>query len=224
MGCNGANHSLDCDCGWGGVYHANSGDLTQALAWPMAAGSWINPNAHCPVCNASVFFYKSPTGGKVYFDALGAPWPKHPCVSSAIEAPSSVNEVPDSVYWRARDYFLLWQRKLVTRAGLKVLGLSNKKFTEWMIEETFLRSLKNCKYSPIVALWVLCLPHAVLGEMNFNLEQIKKTTLIEMAKRIQDYFEKWPPRGTEKKACQRIAQLVLDKYGVGNDVVKVKPV
>ncbi len=221
MGCNALNHVPDCDCGWGGVYHGNSGDLTQALAWPMAEGSWINPNAHCPVCNASVFFYKSPTGGKVYFDAIGAPWPKHPCISAAIKTPDSVNEVPDSMYWRAHDYLLLWQRKLVSRAGLKVLGLSNKKFSDWVIEELSMRSLQNNKYSPIVAMWVTCLPHALLGDMDFDLQRIKKTTVIEMAKRIQDYFEKWPPRGIEKKMCYKIAQIVLNKYSAGNDVVKV---
>jgi hypothetical protein len=26
-----------------------------------------------------VYFYKSPYGGRVYFDDLGPPWPKHPC-------------------------------------------------------------------------------------------------------------------------------------------------
>lgn len=41
--------------------------------------SYINPNAYCPVCGEQVFFYQSPFGGRVFFDALGWPWPKHPC-------------------------------------------------------------------------------------------------------------------------------------------------
>jgi hypothetical protein len=41
--------------------------------------SYVNPNAHCPVCNEPVFFYRSPYDGRVYFDALGWPWPKHRC-------------------------------------------------------------------------------------------------------------------------------------------------
>jgi hypothetical protein len=41
--------------------------------------SYLNPNARCPVCGASVFFYQSPYGGRVFFDELGPPWPKHPC-------------------------------------------------------------------------------------------------------------------------------------------------
>ncbi len=46
--------------------------------------SYINPNARCPVCDASVFFYQSPYGGKVFFDELGPPWPKHPCTDNPI--------------------------------------------------------------------------------------------------------------------------------------------
>jgi hypothetical protein len=48
--------------------------------------SYTNPNAKCPVCGALVYFYQSPSGGRVFFDDLGPPWPKHPCTvgSSAI--------------------------------------------------------------------------------------------------------------------------------------------
>lgn len=41
--------------------------------------SWVDPNARCPVCGAGVYFYESPDGGRVYFDELGPPWPKHQC-------------------------------------------------------------------------------------------------------------------------------------------------
>ena len=44
--------------------------------------SYVNPNANCPVCRAAVYFYQSPYGGRVYFDELGPPWPKHPCTDS----------------------------------------------------------------------------------------------------------------------------------------------
>src|SRR5208282_1597883 len=46
--------------------------------------SYINPNARCPVCGASVYFYQSPYGGSVFFDELGPPWPKHPCTDNPI--------------------------------------------------------------------------------------------------------------------------------------------
>ena len=46
-------------------------------------GSWVNPNASCPVCGCAVYFYQSPYGGSVYFDELGPPWPKHACTDHA---------------------------------------------------------------------------------------------------------------------------------------------
>ena len=47
----------------------------------LSAGYTV-PNASCPVCGASVFFYQSPYGGRVFFDSLGPPWPKHACTTS----------------------------------------------------------------------------------------------------------------------------------------------
>jgi hypothetical protein len=46
--------------------------------------SYINPNARCPVCGADVYFYQSPYGGRVFFDELGPPWPKHPCTDNPV--------------------------------------------------------------------------------------------------------------------------------------------
>jgi hypothetical protein len=45
--------------------------------------SFTNPNASCPECGERVFFYQSPYGGRVYFDELGPPWPKHPCTDQS---------------------------------------------------------------------------------------------------------------------------------------------
>ena len=54
--------------------------------------SYTNPNAWCPACGAKVFYYQSPNGGRVFFDELGPPWPKHPCTDrpnvTVIRAPS----------------------------------------------------------------------------------------------------------------------------------------
>jgi len=44
--------------------------------------SYVVPNASCPVCGKIVFFYQSPHGGRVFFDDLGWPWPKHPCTDN----------------------------------------------------------------------------------------------------------------------------------------------
>lgn len=87
--CNAWNHHPGCTCGWGGEGHL--GRRTDGSWSPSSAGStarWLNlssftiPNATCPVCKASVFYYQSPDGGRVFFDELGPPWPKHPCTDT----------------------------------------------------------------------------------------------------------------------------------------------
>jgi hypothetical protein len=80
MACNGNNHGPNCQCGWGGVFHG-LGLTTEKSLWQRKE-SYTNPNAKCPRCRASVYFYLSPFGGKVFFDAMGPPWPKHPCTDS----------------------------------------------------------------------------------------------------------------------------------------------
>ncbi len=40
---------------------------------------FVNPNARCPVCGASVYYYQNELGSRVFFDELVPPWPKHPC-------------------------------------------------------------------------------------------------------------------------------------------------
>lgn len=82
MGCNAWNHPPGCDCGWGGdtgVFYEQPTVRHQSLG---LSGSFVNPTAHCPVCGEAVFYYESPSGGKVWFDELGPPWPKHPCMEA----------------------------------------------------------------------------------------------------------------------------------------------
>lgn len=90
MGCNAWNHHPDCDCGWGGDTSAYriyaSVESVRVFPWARGAAlnyySYVNPNALCPICRERVFFYQSPYGGRVYFDELGPPWPKHPCTNT----------------------------------------------------------------------------------------------------------------------------------------------
>ncbi len=77
----GHNHYADCMCGW-----CVKARFKRQITRPYFVQtrfdtyeSFTNPNAVCPECGAPVFFYQSPYGGKVYFDELGPPWPKHPC-------------------------------------------------------------------------------------------------------------------------------------------------
>lgn len=102
MPCNAWNHSSSCECGWGGQWHGSYGGRQASQSWtdeqisyrdyfhqywtPGRLGriaSYVNPNASCPVCGDRVFFYQSPYGGRVFFDELGPPWPKHPCTDNS---------------------------------------------------------------------------------------------------------------------------------------------
>lgn len=87
MSCNAWNHPPGCTCdfrgGWRGVY--GGGDDHPPGYW-QRSDSYTDPNARCPKCGASVFFYKSPMGGRVFFDELGPPWPKHPCTDNGAAA------------------------------------------------------------------------------------------------------------------------------------------
>lgn len=54
--------------------------------------AFVNPNAKCPVCDKSVFFYQNEIGSRVYFDELGPPWPKHPCTDSNVSQQRETKE------------------------------------------------------------------------------------------------------------------------------------
>lgn len=101
MGCNAYNHRPGCDCGWGGVFYP-LGLLTGVSYWGRNE-SYTNPNAHCPRCGALVFFYRSPEGGSVYFDDLGPPWPKHPCMDTGERSLSAkrAKQVSSTPSWLA---------------------------------------------------------------------------------------------------------------------------
>jgi hypothetical protein len=111
MSCNAWNHAPDCDCGWGGDTGGGGGILSPSELKNAKIEKWVkegwlkssfhfyesftDPNAKCPVCGAPVFFYQSPFGGRVFFDELGPPWPKHPCTDNT-PVSSSIRKVPET--------------------------------------------------------------------------------------------------------------------------------
>jgi hypothetical protein len=58
------------------------GGISSTTADFSTYDSYLNPNARCPVCGDAVFYYQSPFGGRVFFDDVGWPWPKHPCTDN----------------------------------------------------------------------------------------------------------------------------------------------
>ncbi|MER9528521.1 hypothetical protein NKI89_01735 [Mesorhizobium sp. M0309] len=83
------------------------------------------PNARCPVCGISVFFYQNRFGSRVFFDDLGPPWPKHPCTdtstwrankSAAITAPAKQPK------YRA-DWIEKWLPAIIESAEIDILNV-----------------------------------------------------------------------------------------------------
>lgn len=142
--CNAWNHAPGCTCGWGGVGHL--GIRGPGTYSPYAIGSsysgvppikhtfesFVNPNARCPVCGEPVFFYQSPYGGRVFFDELGPPWPKHPCTDNtsipkklgnnlAIKTPNEVKQYG----WQANGWspFFIKHVKRIDKYYLELNGI-----------------------------------------------------------------------------------------------------
>lgn len=93
MGCNAWNHPSDCDCGWGGDTGGGYGGGDGFLTKTQVTEGLVNPNARCPVCGERVYYFESSNGGKVWFDQLGVPWPKHPCMETRSETINSYGEL-----------------------------------------------------------------------------------------------------------------------------------
>jgi hypothetical protein len=80
--CNGRSGSYGNSCGYSSLRSTSDGEV---FDFPFTTyPSYVNPNAQCPVCGATVYFYQSPYGGRVFFDELGPPWPKHPCTDNLV--------------------------------------------------------------------------------------------------------------------------------------------
>lgn len=104
--CNAHNHRIDCTCGFGGDGHLGvRGPSVPLVSVPLArastpTGAWsrstgtanfVSPNATCPVCGAPVYYYQNEHGSRVYFDELGPPWSKHPCMDIPLpQVPSNI--------------------------------------------------------------------------------------------------------------------------------------
>lgn len=151
--CNGHNHKPGCGCGFGGEGHAGAGGshyvpikvrVARPVIFPTTVATWsypsyVDPNAVCPVCKAPVFFYQSPSGGRVFFDEMGPPWPKHPCTDSVLtieigsdsQPPPLLLEKPDSsthrplFNWQKQDWEVFVCEKLIENKDdltIKVMG------------------------------------------------------------------------------------------------------
>lgn len=127
--CNANNHPPGCSCGWGGVWYGSAHDDAAWLfnrappprklgrqkgTFGALAGIVTVPNSRCPVCGATVFYYESPYGGRVFFDALGPPWPKHPCTDNGVSrTPAQASSKP----WHAKDWLPITEASIEMEVG-----------------------------------------------------------------------------------------------------------
>lgn len=138
MGCNAWNHASGCNCGWGGQWHGtylgksisqivNGNKINEFYAayWTYerrtSYESYVNPNARCPVCGKIVFFYQSEYGGRIFFDELGPPWPKHPCTDNSayqyvpVSYLAPVKSKERSIKWQEEG----WEPVLILASNVK---------------------------------------------------------------------------------------------------------
>ncbi|MBZ9864228.1 hypothetical protein LB515_02455 [Mesorhizobium sp. CA15] len=171
MGCNAWNHPKNCSCGWGGVWHGNtpygSGrgaappkpverSYPRALPLSMRSASLdlrslTVPNARCPVCGMSVFFYRNSHGSRVFFDDLGPPWPKHPCTDTSTwrENRSTQITAPAKKPKHRADWLGRWLPFLIvgsSRQQLDLLGIGDGKSITLRLDRDYRGCAVNVAY------------------------------------------------------------------------------
>ncbi|SBS62219.1 hypothetical protein [Vibrio atlanticus] len=88
--CNAHNHLPSCNCGYG---RGRNSSFSSRGYQPSSIESKPEKDKaevfspllilmECNQCGKSVYFYRSRYNGRVFFDSLGKPWPKHLCLSN----------------------------------------------------------------------------------------------------------------------------------------------
>jgi len=206
MACNAWNHPTDCSCGWGGAFYGG-GNESHALKWPTQPGSFINPNARCPKCGTETFFFRSPSGGSVYFDGLGPPWPKHPCMIA-----EAISENPTSAYWSATEYL---NKHIFKRIPIRVMSGTRANISTWWHEAVRSRIAAN-GFQPAVATWIVFLPPIALGTKDIDISKIKKSQAVSLAQSVLDSTSMKQQRHWVQ-LCKDIATAILEHDITTND-------
>jgi hypothetical protein len=112
-----------------GHYNTGKNSIRNTFQSKYTYNSFVNPNAWCPVCGDEVFFYQSPYGGRIYFDELGPPWPKHLCTDNSSSKPSGrsswalhgYQSIVKRYQWQVEGWMPLICTKIVSGKGFTEL-------------------------------------------------------------------------------------------------------
>lgn len=174
----------------------------RGLRWTRARLDAGIPNARCPRCGQPVWFYRNPNGGCAYFDELGVPWPKHPCMDTrSVEDRSAVwqaravyREVyelndQDAELEEAQDAYQQWQEardEFYRRAGERAAAERER-------DSAFCQVLTPGDTSVVVReqreRWVRAREDFVRAEAAYlESQELVKTTLQEYIRVLTEYF------------------------------------
>lgn len=121
--------------------------------------SYVDPNAHCPVCGHVVFFYQSPYGGRVFFDDVGWPWPKHGCTDNPKSQTGSVRSADQLSH---RPFFLS-----MTGEALNLYRIVE------LTEESFSISVKFSRIDKPLVAFRISIPTALLKESDITAKDLQ---------------------------------------------------
>ena len=142
-------------------------DSSRARSSFDTAQSYLDPNARCPVCGALVFFYRSPHNGRVFFDDVGWPWPKHPCTDKYQGQDNQITK-PNTGHYRVN---------LINQEGKPLDVYRAKQFTER--ERDLLIRLKNAVRGPPV---VVLVARAAMHAKGVKIEDIKEVPTLVLSR------------------------------------------
>jgi len=136
--CNGHGHRADCDCGWGGVHYPSDTSIPPAGTTASWGRSEFSARTSCPICRAAVHFVRH-NGGSVWFDSLGQPWPKHPCMDRAPDMAWLQENLEQSPRQDTRRVFGIIQDAQVIEPGVTArFGVSCSDGTEIISDTAYL--------------------------------------------------------------------------------------
>lgn len=162
--------------------------------WQNWPNGYINSNATCPYCGASIYYFENHLGSKVWFDDLGPSWPKHECFYSE-------NMSHEKVLENYRLCIPLLVKKRISRNGLIYLQLINPGANElfYVILSNFPSQVKSA------FLYNFFLERPVLQYFDSDVLQVTNERIIDQIS--GDSISRLEFTGIAKSSCANFSTL-----------------